>query len=246
MDVIAESLRVTQRIHLFNWLQGEFQYLLGHEVMICGIKSSDNDCHYEYFTSTRYFNDTQFNDVIEQESGLISQTVKLWKETALPLFVTNQAVPASYNNYSVINFNEAVLKSSELKDFVAHGFGDCHSKISSVVVFARLHKQPSVNHAHMLEMIMPHLHCALIRVTSSRSDVEVNANNAANIMTKRESEILQWLYMGKTNWEISSILEISPLTVKNHVQNILCKLDVQNRSQAAVKAAKLGLIKMVK
>jgi DNA-binding CsgD family transcriptional regulator len=70
----------------------------------------------------------------------------------------------------------------------------------------------------------------------------LSATKENSILTKRELEILQWLHMGKTNWEISSILEISPLTVKNHVQNILRKFDVQNRSQAVVRAAKLGLI----
>jgi transcriptional regulator EpsA len=247
MDVIAESLRISQRTHLFNWLQGEFQYLLGHEVMICGVKSSDSDSyHYEYFTSTRYFNDAQFSDVIAQDSGLVTQAVTLWKNKSLPLYFTHQLQPSTFNNYSVVNFDEEVLKTSELKSFVAHGFGDSHSKISSVVIFARLHKQPSTSHAYMLELVMPHLHCALIRMTSNRGNVVANTSNVANIMTKRESEILQWLHMGKTNWEISSILDISPLTVKNHVQNILRKLDVQNRSQAAVKAAKIGLIKMLK
>lgn len=48
--------------------------------------------------------------------------------------------------------------------------------------------------------------------------------------------------MGKTNWEIGNIMQVSPLTIKNHVQNILRKLDVENRSQAASKALKLGLI----
>jgi DNA-binding CsgD family transcriptional regulator len=48
--------------------------------------------------------------------------------------------------------------------------------------------------------------------------------------------------MGKTNWEISTILNISPTTVKNHVQNIIRKLGVENRGQAAVKALNLGLI----
>jgi DNA-binding CsgD family transcriptional regulator len=52
--------------------------------------------------------------------------------------------------------------------------------------------------------------------------------------------------MGKTNWEISTILNISPLTVKNHVQNVIRKLSVLNRNQAAIKAAKLGLIKTLK
>jgi DNA-binding NarL/FixJ family response regulator len=37
-------------------------------------------------------------------------------------------------------------------------------------------------------------------------------------------------------------MEISPLTIKNHVQNILRKMDVENRGQAASKALKMGLI----
>lgn len=247
MDVITESLRVSQRVHLFNWLQGDFQFLLGHEVMIFGIKSSDNDSyHFEYFTSTRYFNQIQFSSVIEHESGLIHQVLNLWKKMSLPMFVSNQVEQMEGSNCSMVNFDEQVLKDSELKSLVVHGFGDNNSKISSVVILARLHKAPSANTARIFELIMPNLHCALIRVTSHRSSAVFNTNNVANLMTNRESEILQWLHMGKTNWEISSILDISPLTVKNHVQNILRKLDVQNRSQAAVKAAKIGLIKMLK
>ena len=52
------------------------------------------------------------------------------------------------------------------------------------------------------------------------------------------------MHKGKTNLEISVILDISPLTVKNHVQNILRKLNVQNRNHAAVKASKLGLVQL--
>lgn len=247
MEVISESLRVSQRTQLFNWLQGSFQYLLGHEVMIFGVKLSDNDAYqYEYFTSTRYFNDNQFSEVIAPDNGLISQVIKLWKKSTYPCFVTNQLKVANYINYNVINFDESILKQSELKNFVVHGFGDNNSKLSSVVILARLHHQPHANQASMLELVMPHLHCALIRVMSSRSSPSSNADNAASLITKRESEVLQWLHMGKTNWEISTILDISPLTVKNHVQNLIRKLNVLNRSQAAVKASKLGLIKMLK
>ncbi len=246
MEVIEESLRVSQRTHLFNWLQTGFQYLLAHEVMIFGVKSNEvDDYHFEYFTSSRYFDENRFHEVIDRETGLIAQALKLWKKTALPVLVTNHIQAADYNHYSVLNIANTELKSSELGDFVAHGFGDNHTRISTFVIFARLSKQLNNNHARILELIMPHLHCGLIRVTSNRSNL-VQTNKISKKITGRESEILQWVHMGKTNWEISSILSISPLTVKNHVQNILRKLDVQNRSQAAVKAAKLGLVKVLK
>lgn len=247
MEVIAESLRVSQRSHLFNWLQGGFQYLIGHEVMIFGIKSQESESYqYEYFASTRYFSDEKFNVAIDSISGLANQAIKIWSKSGSPYFVSNQESAATLSNYTIANGDAEQLKQSELKNFLVHGFGDNNSKISSVVILARLHPQPHVIQANVLELIMPHLHCALVKVTSSRHAYVVNQDNATKIVTKREAEILQWLYIGKTNWEISAILEISPLTVKNHVQNLLRKLDVQNRSQAVVKATKFGLIRLVK
>ena len=58
-------------------------------------------------------------------------------------------------------------------------------------------------------------------------------------LSARESEILAWVALGKTNPEIGSILGISAFTVKNHVQRILKKLDVTNRTQAVGKTTAL-------
>lgn len=251
MEVIEESLRVSQRTHMFNWLQASFQYLLAHEVMIFGVKSDEkDDYNFEYFSSTRYFDDARFNEAIAIGAGMLNQALKLWKKTTSPVLITSQIEAADYNNYSVFNLPEADLKASELGNFIVHGFGDSNSHISTFVAFARLSKQSNnhkINtaHAHILELIMPHLHCGLLRITSSRGNL-VFTGKASKKVTGRELEILHWVHMGKTNWEISSILSISPLTVKNHVQNILRKLDVQNRGQAAVKASKLGLVKILK
>ena len=51
-------------------------------------------------------------------------------------------------------------------------------------------------------------------------------------MTERELQIMRWVEMGKTNYEIGSILSISAFTVKNHLQRIFKKLDVYSRAQA--------------
>jgi DNA-binding NarL/FixJ family response regulator len=62
-------------------------------------------------------------------------------------------------------------------------------------------------------------------------------------LTPRESEVLQLLAQGQTNREIASKLTVSVSTVKIHVEHILAKLSVSDRTQAAVRAIELGLIR---
>lgn len=64
----------------------------------------------------------------------------------------------------------------------------------------------------------------------------------ARSLTAREKEVLRWLYNEKSNWEIGMILDLSQYTVKNHVSNILKKLEANNRQHAAVIGAAQGLI----
>ena len=247
MELMADSLRVSNRPNLFNWLQGNFQYLLNHEIMIFGVKlENDDDYTFEYSASTRYFKDNHFNESVKKSDGVINQAIKRWDKMRLPLFYCNTLAAADYNNFSVQSIDETIMQATELKNFVVHGFGDNHSKVSTLVVFARITGQLNAIQAQFLELIMPHMHCALVRIVTTKSNFTSQPNKELKKITDRESEILQWVQMGKTNWEISTILDISPLTVKNHVQNILRKLDVQNRGQAAVKATKLGLINMMK
>jgi DNA-binding NarL/FixJ family response regulator len=61
-------------------------------------------------------------------------------------------------------------------------------------------------------------------------------------LTQRETEVLKQLSLGLTNKEIAQALEISYETVKEHVQHILRKLGVADRTQAAVWAVRRGLV----
>jgi two-component system, NarL family, response regulator LiaR len=62
-------------------------------------------------------------------------------------------------------------------------------------------------------------------------------------MTNREQEILLLIAQGMSNQEIADELFITLKTVKTHVSNILAKLEVEDRTQAAIYAFKHGLIK---
>ncbi len=61
-------------------------------------------------------------------------------------------------------------------------------------------------------------------------------------LTQRESEVLHQLALGLTNKEIAQSLQISYETVKEHVQHILRKIGVTDRTQAAVWAVRKGIV----
>ena len=63
-----------------------------------------------------------------------------------------------------------------------------------------------------------------------------------NPLSSRELEVLQLLAQWKTNREIAENLVVSVSTIKVHVEHILAKLEVSDRTQAAVRAIELGLI----
>jgi DNA-binding NarL/FixJ family response regulator len=62
-------------------------------------------------------------------------------------------------------------------------------------------------------------------------------------LTDRESELLRLMVQGLPNKEIAQALSLSENTVKYHVKHILHKLGVQNRTEAAVQALRIGLLK---
>ena len=61
-------------------------------------------------------------------------------------------------------------------------------------------------------------------------------------LSEREREILRLVAQGRDNTEIAQELYLSPSTVKNHVSSILDKLGVDSRVQAAVRAARAGIV----
>jgi DNA-binding NarL/FixJ family response regulator len=70
----------------------------------------------------------------------------------------------------------------------------------------------------------------------------INARALVESLSDRELEILRLIADGASNREIAGILFLAEGTVKNHVTNILGKLGVRDRTQAALKARQIGLI----
>lgn len=93
--------------------------------------------------------------------------------------------------------------------------------------------------AHQSELgwLAQYAHVAMCSILLPKYIRESNAE-----LTEREKEVIMWTAEGKTAYEISQILDLSDRTVNFHINNVVMKLGAINKTQAAVKAAALGML----
>jgi DNA-binding NarL/FixJ family response regulator len=90
--------------------------------------------------------------------------------------------------------------------------------------------------------ISPQIASKLLQRLRSQTASEDAAETIRTELSDREIEVLKLIANGKDNAQIARELYISPKTVKNHISNILMKLQIENRIQAAVYAVRSGIV----
>lgn len=91
-------------------------------------------------------------------------------------------------------------------------------------------------------LISPQIAAKLLQRLRSQSADVMAAAAIRTELSDRELEVLKLIANGKDNADIAGELFISPKTVKNHISNILMKLQIENRIQAAVYAVRSGIV----
>jgi DNA-binding NarL/FixJ family response regulator len=91
-------------------------------------------------------------------------------------------------------------------------------------------------------LISPQIAAKVLQRLRSQSTSEDAAATIRAELSDREIEVLKLIANGKDNAQIARDLFISPKTVKNHISNILMKLQIDNRIQAAVYAVRSGIV----
>lgn len=142
-------------------------------------------------------------------------------------------------------FSEAQPLWNDVRDFgVAGGIAHsslAHFNMSGLLTLARPNDRVNESEALALRGILTFLswttHTLMSNILSQKHVHEVNVK-----LTLREREVLRWTAEGKTAYEIGKILSIADRTVNFHINNILQKLEANNKTQAVVKAALIGLI----
>lgn len=131
----------------------------------------------------------------------------------------------------------AMDEPAVVREAVGAGFQGYLTKDLSVPQFIR-----SIRAAAENQVVIPR---RLARAAAgSRSEEDVEALLLARQLTNRERQVLAMLVEGAQSSEIARRLWVSPRTVRTHVHNILTKLQVHSRLQAAAFAIRNGIVKV--
>jgi len=248
LRAIETSLQVKKRHQFFLWTQGPLHAFIPHKTLICIVNRDGKDAMLMDRFNSCVVSEQVFEEVCHPVEGLVAQAMNAWHAAGdSPLLIAPevQMPVAIYNRF------RGLLERVDFGCAAGHGSApiDGSGFTSSFFFFAHMPSCVTLRHAYFLELLMPHMHIAFLRTLGQNErsvqvvdDGSVRSPALRKLMSEREIEILSWVQQGKSNQEIGSILNISPLTVKNHVQKVLRKLDVRNRAQAVSKATALRII----
>lgn len=238
MFTIANSLEITQRHQLFSWAQGVLQGLFPHGILVCAIGDPLTRSFLIDYFSVDVVSDRQLTAICDVDHGVFLKIMRLWEKGGWrPLLVQEDA-----ENSRRVELT-SLLRESGLRNAVGHGSRHINGDLTSFFCFFRVPGVLDKKHIYLIELLNPYLHGAWVRSRLGDRSKTLSIPFPESVLTQRETEILSWIHDGKSNIEIGLKLQLSPLTVKNHVQNLLKKLNVPNRAQAVAKGLALNIIR---
>ena len=246
LRVVQEATSVQSHLQLFSWLQGEFQSFLRHQVLLAFVGDFATESLSYDFVSALPSIRTQ--NCLACDRLLVSNDLfSFWRSNGRKMLGFDGPVSKLVNPRCDCEVGEAM---TQMGASLVHGLHDTRAGDDALYLFCRT--EPGFDRAEraMLELLLPQIDFACRRVVAlekkstfacvAHSDAPLVDGDEAS-MSARELEVMKWVRAGKTNGEIGKILEISPFTVKNHLQRIFRKMNVLNRAQAVDKLSGRGL-----
>src|SRR5213082_309352 len=235
------SLRVHARAHFFSWTQGLLQSLIRHELLICTLCHGKPPVFRADGFSMTTPEPTLFSDMFLRDNAVAPALLKAWEERRYQPVVFECGPGATGNLIGNGGFAREIERLGATQ-LLVHGLADSDGRALSLFVFACRPGSITARQSYLAQLLVPAMHAAWVRTQVQRTSSGMDKPSGQSVLTAREQDILKWIYLGKSNFEIGAILKISTLTVKNHVQKILRKLNVVNRTQAIGKALELRIL----
>lgn len=249
IDHVRESLQVKCHLQLMLWLQGDFQRSLPHQIFIAawgdfsrGLVQHDVVSRIPALRTSHIAN----RDI----SQLTSHLFHRWLGHGAQPFAAN------FENLTLGPDGaerEGMEAFSTMRSVMVHGVRDARGRHDCIYIFMNSDPCVAPKALDHLRIMLPFVDMVVRQVEhlpcQSMEDVPPREMEIADEpecmapdlqLSIREMEIMDWVRMGKTNYEVGKILNISTFTVKNHLQRIFRKLDVTNRAQAVSEVRRIS------
>jgi len=246
--LVEQGASVTRHAELLEWLQGDIQQYLPHDILLAGWGDFQQG--------------TIQHDVVSRLPGARSYAAGtdglpflLGKFHDSWLAVGRQPCRLDFSEFEYL-LGQASLPGSfsaslhGMRSVLIHGMHDERAGQDCLYVLMSADDIPAEPARTAIRLLMPSMDAALRqmaplpqqrRQAASAAPVARGGADDASGLSERETQIMAWVAMGKTNSEIGAILSISGFTVKNHMQRIFQKLNVFNRAQAVSKVTRVGI-----
>jgi transcriptional regulator EpsA len=253
--LVETAPAVLRRSQFFVWSQGPLSALLPHQVLVCGA----------YSRAQRRLSFTAFQSVVlpapalqaltDSEGSLLEAAAAAWvRGGARAMALDAERLPASAQGAA-----GSVTQVLGKAPWLLHGVARPQRPNELESFFLLLGMPTAAARAPEsllhLERLMPYLHATWRNVEINEilsrprnAEVALMAESLPPVatpnqpLTDRERQILRCAREGQSNQEIGLSLGISALTVKNHIQKILRKLNASNRAHAVAMAMSRGLL----
>lgn len=266
VGLVEGAPAVRRRYQFFVWTQTQMQALLPHQLLVCGAYQRQRrglvlDAFHNIVLPAELL-----QALTDPAGPLLSALLQAWlngrgQPVAVPLAALvdagGAAAPVAQHMLGTLRWTHLLVHASSRPQRLA--------EVETLFVVSATGLLDAAQRDHRcacLDVLLPHLHSTWQRTVATELDLQAgrpvstaaggpgapvraavaDAPRERGAVTAREQQILQGVREGLSNQAIGDLLGISPLTVKNHVQKILRKLQASNRAQAVALALGRQLI----
>jgi DNA-binding NarL/FixJ family response regulator len=202
---------------------------------------------------TRFGLKTAFDgvDFVENlyEAESAEKAIEIFNNTPIDIVIMDLGLPAMNG----IEATKIIRNSNkDVKIIILTSHNDEKEVLNSLRAGANAYCSKEINPQRLIQVVQsvadgaawfdPSIAHIVLKATTSSPILDSENNSKDYDLTARESQILKLMTEGYSNMEIAQILVISINTTKAHVANILQKLEVDDRLQAALKALKYKIV----
>jgi transcriptional regulator EpsA len=244
--LVEQSTSITRHADLLEWLQqGDVQQCLPHDILLAGWGDFPEGA-IQHDVVSRLPGARSYAAGTDGLPFLLGRFYEAW------LAAGRRPCSLGFSEFEYL-LGQASLPGSfssslrGMRSVLIHGLHDERAQQECLYVLMGAGDIPAEPARTAIRLLMPSVDAALRQVPplpqqrrQAAAPVRGAAEDASGL-SERETQIMAWVAMGKTNSEIGAILNISGFTVKNHMQRIFQKLNVFNRAQAVSKVTRVGV-----